>query len=115
MLKSKSLVNKWFEIWENGNFQDLPLAESFKHTSPYGTIMSKKDYLQLVEANRDKFLNHKFIIHDEMYDEQRACIRYSAIQGDFSLEVTEWHFIKNDLIDEIIAYYNIDEARIKID
>ena len=32
---------------------------------------------------------------------------YTAKQEDFELEVTEWHYVKNNLIQKIIAYYNI--------
>lgn len=114
-MTTKQIVRDWFEKWENGNFQELPLIKHFKHTSPYGTIKGKKEYLDLVQANQDKFLGHRFIIHDAIYENEKACIRYTAAQGDFNLEVSEWHFIEGNLIAEIIAYYNIEEERIKID
>jgi len=69
----------------------------------------------LVEANKDKFLGHRFEIHDIICYTAKARVRYSAIQGDFRLEVTEWHFVKDGLIEEIVAYYNIKEERIKIE
>lgn len=111
----EQLTKTWFDRWENGDFYNLPISENFKHTSPYGTINGKKEYLELVEANTDKFLGHRFEIQDTMFDKRKACIRYTAVQGDFRLDVTEWHFVKDGLIDEIIAYYNIAEERIKID
>ena len=37
----KDLVKKWFEVWENGDFQNIPVTEDFKHTSPFGTIDGK--------------------------------------------------------------------------
>jgi len=107
----KALVKEWFEKWEAGDFQDLPIAENFKHTSPFGTINGKKEYIDLVEANKDKFLGYRFEIHDEIYDERKGCVRYTAIQGDFHLDVSEWYYAKNDLIEEIVAYYHIGEIR----
>ena len=103
----KTLVKVWFEKWETGDFLNLPISENFKHTSPYGTINGKKAYIDLVEANKDKFLGHRFEIHDEIYEPDRGCVRYTAIQGDFRLEVSEWHYPKDGLVDEIVAYYNI--------
>jgi hypothetical protein len=103
----EGLVDTWFKIWEKGNFEDLPISEDFIHTSPYGTIKGKQTYMSLVNDNRDKFLNHTFKIHDILYNNTKACIRYSAIQKDFKLEVTEWHYAKNNLINKIVAYYNI--------
>ena len=114
-MDTEKLTKKWFEIWENGDFYNLPIAESFKHTSPYGTINGKKEYLDLVESNKDKFLGHRFEVHDIIFDDAKSCIRYTAVQDDFRLEVTEWHFVKNGSIEEIIAYYNIEEERIQID
>lgn len=111
----KTLVKKWFEVWESGDFQQIPIAGDFEHISPYGTVKGKKDYLSLVVSNKDKFLGHRFEIHDEIYEGDKACIRYTAIQGTFTLEVSEWHYAEGDLIKKITAYYNIDEKRIEID
>lgn len=109
----KKLVKKWFEKWKEGDFHDLPISENFKHTSPFGTINGKKEYIALVEANKDKFLGYRFEIHDEIYDMDKACVRYTAIQGDFNLDVSEWYYAKNDLIEKIVAYYHIGEIRDK--
>lgn len=105
------LVEEWFSKWENGDFHNLPITENFKHTSPFGTINGKLKYLQLVEENKDKFFGYKFQIHDRIYGKANACVRYTAIQDDFNLEVSEWYYIKDNLIEEIIAYYHIGEVR----
>lgn len=107
-MDTKEVVKKWFYTWEEGGFMDLPISENFKHTSPYGIINGKKQYINLVEANKDKFLGHNFELHDEIYGKQKACVRYTAIQGNYRLEVSEWYFIKNNLIEEVLAYYNIE-------
>ena len=110
-MKSNSLVKKWFDRWEEGDFLNLPVSQNFKHTSPFGTINGKKEYLNLVEENKDKFLGYRFEIHDEIYYEEKASVRYTAIQGDFRLDVSEWYYFNNDLIEEIVAYYHIGEIR----
>ncbi|WP_274475067.1 nuclear transport factor 2 family protein [Mangrovimonas aestuarii] len=107
-MSTEELVHTWFKKWETGDFLNLPLTDQFKHTSPYGTIMGKEYYLNLVKANQDKFLNHRFEIHDEIFGDNKACIRYTAIQGNFSLEVSEWFFTKDSLIDEICSYYTME-------
>ena len=110
-MDSKALVTTWFEKWEQGDFYNLPVSDNFKHTSPFGTIPGKRKYLELVEANKEKFLGHRFEIHDQIFNSHKACVRYTAIQGDFKLDVSEWYYIKNGLIEEIIAYYHIGEIR----
>ena len=107
-MELKNLVKYWFEKWETGDFHNLPVTENFKHTSPYGTINGKSEYVSLVAANKDKFLGHRFDIHDEIYCDGKACVRYTAVQGNFTLKVSEWYFPKDGLIEEIISYYNIE-------
>ncbi|HMB63152.1 MAG TPA: nuclear transport factor 2 family protein [Eudoraea sp.] len=106
-MEIKDLVRTWFRKWETGDFQNIPISENFRHTSPFGTIEGKKEYLKLVEANKDKFLGHRFVIHDEIYGQDKACVRYTAIHGDTSYEVSEWYFPERGLIGEIIAHFNI--------
>ncbi len=110
-MELKTLVKTWFEKWQEGDFLHLPISENFTHTSPFGTIEGKEAYLSLVKANKDKFLGYRFEIHDEIFDKDRACVRYTAVQGNFKLDVSEWHFVKNGLIAAIISYYHIGEIR----
>lgn len=111
-MDAKTLVDDWFDKWDKGDFLNLPISETFKHTSPFGTVDGKKAYLDLVSENQDKFLGYAFEIHDGLYEGNRACVRYTAKQGaDFKLDVSEWYYLKNDLIEEIIAYYHIGEVR----
>ena len=65
--------------------------------------------MDLVEENKDKFLGYTFEIHDGIYDNEKACVRYTVIQGEFKLDVSEWYYMKDNLIGEIIAYYHIGE------
>lgn len=91
---------------------DLPISNNFKHTSPFGTIDGKKAYLEVVNHNKNKFLNYTFEIHGAIYQTDKACVRYTAKQeSDFKLEVSEWYYIKNNLIEKVIAYYHIGEIR----
>ncbi|GAB3647701.1 hypothetical protein GCM10028791_10150 [Echinicola sediminis] len=106
-MDTKTTIETWFALWEKGAFQKLPLSPDFTHTSPYGTIQGKASYMELIEANRDKFLGHQFELHDILTEGSKGCVRYTAVQGDFRLEVSEWHYVHEGLIEKIIAYYNI--------
>jgi len=107
-MELSELVKKWFVKWEEGDFMDLPISENFIHTSPYGTIKGKGQYISLIEANEEKFLGHRFEIHDEIYEKDKACVRYTAIRDNFRLDVSEWYYPDEEQIKEIIAYYNIE-------
>ncbi len=86
-LKTESLIERWFSQWEKGDFHDLPVTDDFRHTSPFGTITGKTEYEKLVDDNREKFLGDHFEIKDKIIEEDKACVRYTAVQGDFSLDV----------------------------
>ncbi|MDX1476797.1 MAG: nuclear transport factor 2 family protein [Saprospiraceae bacterium] len=109
--QTRAIISDWFSRWGEGDYHNLPISEDFRHTSPFGTIEGKQAYLDLVKANEDKFLGYHFEIHDSIFEEDRACVRYTAVQGDFRLDVSEWHYLRDGLIGEIIAYYHIGEIR----
>lgn len=110
MEQTKDLIDSWFRCWEEGRYRDIPVTEGFRHTSPYGTIEGKKTYLDIVAANENKFLGHEFEIHEALYGEETACVRYTGRRGDFSLDVSEWYKVTAEGIAEIISYYNIEGA-----
>lgn len=107
----KELVHAWFELWKTGDFEQLPLAENFTHTSPYGKVEGKEAYLDLARANKEAFTGNTFEIHDTLFDVKRACVRYTMISPTGTLKVSEWIYEKDGLISEIIAYYNLEEER----
>lgn len=110
-MTTEQLVNKWFDCWEHGDFENIPVSDNFSHISPYGIIKTKKSYLALVRLNKDQFLGHDFIIHDILADGDKACVRYTAVKGNFKLDVSEWHYCNENLIEKIVAYYHIGDIR----
>lgn len=108
----KNLVEQWFKLWEEGRFEELPISDDFVHTSPFNTFDGKESYLHLVRTNKEKFLGYSFDIHDAIYLENSACVRYTGKQGNhFSLDVSEWYYAKDKLIRKIVSYYHIGEIR----
>jgi len=111
-MTTEVLIKIWFDKWNNGDFINLPITENFEHVSPFGKVQGKEAYLKLVTENKDKFLGYSFKIHDSIFKPESACVRYTANQGlDFTLDVSEWYYIKNNLIEKVVAYYHIGEIR----
>lgn len=111
-MKSKQLVSRWFNAWEAGDFMNLPVSNAFEHHSPFGVISGKGSYEDMVRENQDKFLGYTFLIHDGIYEQDKACVRYTAQQGeDFKLDVSEWYYMEDGLIQKIISYYHIGDIK----
>ncbi len=108
----KDIIQLWFTKWGKNDILNLPISDTFSHTSPFGTINGKAEYLKIIEANKDKFLGYTFEIHDAIYETNRACVRYVARQDEeFRLDITEWYYCNDDLIEKIVSYYHIGEIR----
>lgn len=107
----QELVTAWFDLWTKGDFEKLPLAEDFTHTSPYGMVEGKKTYLDLARANKEAFTGNTFDIHEILFDQNRGCIRYTMNSPTGTLEVSEWIYESNGLISKIIAYYNLQQEK----
>lgn len=105
----REVVERWFRSWEEGNYREIPVSDGFRHTSPFGTTVGKTNYLEIVEANASQFLGFHFEIHEAIYEEGRACVRYTARKGEFSLDVSEWFYGDGEQIDEILSYYHLGE------
>lgn len=56
-------------------------------------------------------MGYTFIIVDELYADDKACVRYKGKQNDFELDVNEWYYLKDNLIKSVVAYYHIGEIR----
>ncbi|MBT8234927.1 MAG: nuclear transport factor 2 family protein [Bacteroidia bacterium] len=107
----QELVTAWFELWTTGNFEELPLAENFTHTSPYGIVNGRENYMNLARTNKEAFTGNTFDIHETLFDGNRGCIRYTMKSPTGTLEVSEWIHESNGMISKIIAYYNLQEER----
>jgi len=64
-----SPVAQWFDCWNSGDIDNLPLADDFRHKSPFGTIETKARYLEIVNKNRDSFLGNRLAVLKQIVDE----------------------------------------------
>lgn len=107
----RDLVSRWFELWEAGDYRELPLGAGFTHVSPFGTVEGRDRYLGIVSANEQQFLGYRFEIHDRLDGADASCVRYTALSEDGPvLEATEWFFGDGAGIDRIVSYYNVGDV-----
>lgn len=48
-------VNRWFECWNSGDIDSLPITNDFRHRSPFGEIEPRSRYLEIDNINREQF------------------------------------------------------------
>lgn len=108
------IVAKWFACWESGKLEELPIAEDFSHTSPFGTISPKSKYMDIVNKNKKDFLGNTLTVTRQIQDGDNVCVQFEQKNNNTGLEMTvwEWYVIEGDKIKEIRSFYNIGNARI---
>lgn len=109
------VVKKWFHCWETGNIEELPIAEDFSHTSPFGTIATKERYLDIVNKNKKDFLGNTLTVTKQIREGNNVCVQFEQKNSNTGLEMTvcEWYVIDGDTIKEIRSFYNVGNAEIK--
>lgn len=109
------VIKKWLSCWETGNLDDLPILDCFRHTSPFGTIETKKRYLEIVEKNKSDFLGNTLTVINQIKEGDQVCVQFEQKNANSGLEmvVCEWYTLEGDQIREIRSFYNIGDAEIK--
>ena len=109
------VLEKWFSCWRNGNVEDLPIADDFIHTSPFGTIESKSRYMEIVLKNKKDFLGNSLNVTRQIREGNQVCVQFEQKNENTGLEmvVCEWYHIEGSQIKEIRSFYNIGNAVIQ--
>lgn len=109
------VVGKWFSCWETGNIDELPIVDDFKHSSPFGTIETKKRYLEVIEKNRKNFFGNKLTVIEQVKENNNVCVQFEQKNSNTGLEmlVCEWYVLEGGKIKEIRSFYNVGNAEIK--
>lgn len=115
MIKPKSpIVEQWFECWRSGDTDNLPIADDFTHTSPFGTIEGKERYLEIVAKNKQDFLGNTLTVIKQINEGDNVCVQFEQSNKNTGLEMTvcEWYELEGNIIKSIRSFYNIGNAEI---
>ena len=109
------VIKQWLSCWETGILDDLPILDDFRHTSPFGTIETKKRYLEIVEKNKSDFLGNTLTVIDQILEGNKVCVQFEQRNANTGLRmvVCEWYTLEGDCIKDIRSFYNIGDAEIK--
>lgn len=102
---AESLARTWLEYWNEGTPDDIPLAENFKHTSPFGCVEGRQKYLDWVKplsARNTVDLKIQRIISDR----NQAVVHFEMETPSGKIPVVDWIVVSGDEIVEIQSFYD---------
>lgn len=99
------LARSWLRAWDTGDLSLLRLAEDFVHTSPFGRIEGREEYLRIVEPMSKKS-TVGITVTDVIEAEDRAAIAYELETTAGVVQACDWIFVEDGLIREVRAYYD---------
>ena len=104
-LSAEELARIWIEYWNEGRPDDIPLAEDFKHTSPFGQVQGRQEYLQWVKPLAaknvaDLTIKRIIVAGDE------AAIHFEMQTPEGPVQVCDWVSVHMGLITEIYSFYD---------
>ena len=102
---SMQLALAWFDAFRQRTLEDLALADSFVHTSPFGIIRGRQAYLELVQANESAFYSPTLEVVDTIAGETSVAVRY-LVNGN---PACDWIYTENGQITRIFSYYHYGE------
>lgn len=109
------VVKKWLSCWETGDIEALPISDDFSHTSPFGTIETKKRYLEIVSKNKKDFLGNTLTVINQIQQDHQVCVQFEQKNANTGLEmvVCEWYTLEGEQIKHIHSFYNVGDAQIQ--
>ena len=107
---AETLARIWIERWNEGAPDLIPLAENFKHTSPFGCVEGRKKYLDWVKPLAAKNVT-ELRIHRVLSNANEAAIHFEMQTPKGPVQVCDWIVVKDGEITEIHSYYDATELR----
>jgi hypothetical protein len=104
---SRTPVDEWFGAFRERDISKLEsqLAEDFVHSSPYGEIVGRDTYLDLVRGNEEAFFSPAIEILDVLECGEKFAARY-LVNGNPACDCI---YVLDGQISKIFSYYHLGE------
>ena len=103
--KSTQLARAWIEGWNAGKPDDIPLAENFTHSSPFGNVTGRQKYLEWVKPLAAKNVASLKIIRI-IGGEDEAAIWFEMQTSGGVIRVVDWVKTEGNEISFITSFYD---------
>ena len=106
----EELAKAWIEGWIAGKPEDIPLAEEFTHSSPFGVVSGRTKYLEWVKPLSAKNVNSLKIIRT-LGGENEAAIWFEMQTPKGLVLCCDWLHTKEGKIISIQSFYDATSLR----
>ena len=105
-----TLARAWIERWNEGTPDLIPLAETFKHTSPFGCVAGRQKYLDWVKPLAAENVTELTILRT-LAGPNEAAIHFQMQTPNGPVQVCDWIVTKDGEITEIHSFYDATGLR----
>ncbi len=107
---AERLARVWIECWNEGTPDQIPLADTFTHTSPFGRLEGRDFYLDWMQ-NTTGGSTAKLTILRVMGKGNEAVIHFEMQTPDGPVSVCDWVVVEDGRIVAIDSFYDATSLR----
>lgn len=104
-MTAEQLARLWIDCWNEGRPDDIPLAEDFTHSSPYGTVSGREAYLEWVKPLAAANVADLRVIR-VLGGKEEAAIWFEMDSGERVVKTVDWVQVRGSEIASIQSFYD---------
>lgn len=104
------LARLWIDCWNRNAPDDIPLAEDFVHTSPFGRVAGRETYLEWVKPLAAQNVT-ELRIQRVISDGNQAAIHFDMKTARGWVPVCDWVEVADGAITAIHSFYDAAELK----
>jgi hypothetical protein len=102
---NRRIAEAWLDAFRSKDISKLELAEDFVHTSPFGEIRGRKNYLDMVRENSDAFFSRTIEVLDVFDCGDKFAVRYLIDESP----ACDCIYVRDGQIAKVYAYYHFGQ------
>jgi hypothetical protein len=106
----EALARAWIERWNEGAPDLIPLADDFTHTSPFGCVQGRQEYLDWVKPLAKQNVTELRVLRT-VAGANEAAVHFEMQTPKGLVQVCDWIVVENGEITEIHSFYDASGLR----
>lgn len=108
--RAEQLAHAWIQGWIDDCPDDIPLADDFVHTSPFGELTGRDHYLDTIKPASKRNVT-KLTIRQTLGNDKEAVIRFDMETPKGTIPCVDWISIEGNRITRIHSFYDASLLR----